>query len=268
MNIDELVFWLTDPIRLGSGRALSEHARLHGLLMTVAAGLLMPLAVLVARYFKVLPRQDWPRQLNRRFWWFSHLALAYAASITIAAAFGLIVLSMQNAQHMAHPHAWIGWLSAVMLIALLLNGWQRGSTGGPGKPAPGTLGPLHGVAGDHYDMTARRHWFERTHKLLGYLLLAVLFAGAVSGLWHANGPRWVLLMLAGWWVALLVLALRWEHQGRCMDGYQAIWGPGMDHPGNRIPELGWGSRRYTEEEFRRLPWVAKRMKEGKPPHAV
>jgi hypothetical protein len=145
-----------------------------------------------------------------------------------------------------------------MLLALLINGWQRGTTGGPGKPAPGTLGPLHGVAGDHYDMTGRRRWFERTHKLLGYLVLAVFFAALLSGLWRASAPRWMLLLLAAWWVTLLLLALRWERQGRCIDGYQATWGPSMAHPGNRIPELGWGSRRYSEEEFQRLPWVSRR----------
>ena len=31
---------------------------------------------------------------------------------------------------------------------------------------------------------------------------------------------------------------------------------------------GWGSRRYSEEEFRRLPWVSKRSSKEKPPPTV
>jgi hypothetical protein len=259
MSMAEIWAWLGDPLRAASYVSLPQPVRLHGLLMALAAGVMMPLAVLLARYFKILPSQDWPRELNRRLWWISHLVLAYGASVVAACALVLVVLARPDgANHVAHGHALVGWLSIAMLLALLINGWQRGSSGGPGKPAPGTLGPLHGVAGDHYDMTARRRWFERTHKLLGYLLLAMLFVGVLSGLWQASAPRWTLVLLAFWWVALLLLALRWERQGRCVDGYQATWGPSMAHPGNRIPELGWGSRRYSEEEFHRLPWVSRR----------
>jgi hypothetical protein len=268
MSFIEIMFWLTDPMRGGLPGVMSEADRLHGLSMGLAAGLLLPLAVLLARYFKILPGQDWPRQLNRRSWWFGHLVLAYAAAVAVAVGTVSILQAMaaesedsgEAAVHLAHLHGWIGWVTVAMLVALLINGWQRGTSGGPGKRAPGTLGPVHGVAGDHYDMTARRRWFERTHKLLGYLLLTAMIAGVISGLWRISAPRWVLVVLAAWWVLLLLLALRWERQGRCVDGYQAKWGPSMVHPGNRIPKLGWGSRRYTEEEFGRLAWAGRRTK--------
>jgi len=263
VSIADIWSWLNEPLRAASYESLTQPVQLHGLLMALAAGVMMPLAVLITRYFKILPSQDWPRELNRRFWWISHLVLAYGASVVAAGALVPVFMAWPDgANHLAHGHALIGWLVIAMLLALLINGWQRGSSGGPGKPAPGTLGPLHGVAGDHYDMTARRRWFERTHKLLGYLLLAVLFVGVLSGLWRASAPRWTLVLLATWWVMLLLLALRWERQGRCIDGYQAAWGPSMAHPGNRIPELGWGSRRYSEAEFHRLPWVRKRLGKG------
>lgn len=272
MSLDDIVFWLTDPIRAGVVPVVGDDGRLHGLLMALAAGVLLPLAVLLARYCKILPGQDWPRELNRRFWWRGHLVLAYAGAALIALGFVFILrgnrIGEQEVQFLEHPHAWIGWVTVAMLIALVVNGWQRGSTGGPGKPAPGTLGPLHGRAGDHYDMTARRLWFERTHKPLGHLLLAALAVGVVSGLWHINAPRWMLVLMAAWWLALLLTALRWERQGRCVDGYQAMWGPSMAHPGNRIPELKWGSRRYSEEEFHRLPWVREREKAKQTERAV
>jgi hypothetical protein len=36
---------------------------------------------------------------------------------------------------------------------------------------------------------------------------------------------------------------RWQRAGRCIDTYQAIWGPDPAHPGNRRPPVGWGVRR-------------------------
>lgn len=270
MSLNEIIFWLTDPMRGGLPLALSEAARLHGLLTTLAAGVLMPLGVLLARYFKILPGQDWPRELDRRLWWVAHLGIAYAAAIVFLVGIVIIVFEMGGledgedaVEHLTHAHAWFGWLSLAMLAAIFINGWQRGTVGGPGKPAPGTLGPLHGVAGDHYDMTARRRWFERTHKLIGYLLLAELVACVITGLWYVNAPRGALVSLCAWWVMLLLFALRWERQGRCVDGYQAKWGPAMEHHGNRIPELGWGVRRYTEAEFRRLAWARSSKLTGK-----
>ncbi len=271
MSSSDVMFWLLDPLRAGITQAISESDRLHGLLMTLAAGVMVPLAVLLARYFKVLPGQDWPRQLNRRTWWIAHLGLAYASLAVFVVAVYIVLKEMYltpdddaGVRHLANPHGWLGWLALLMLFAVIFNGWQRGSTGGPGKPAPGTLGPLHGVAGDHYDMTARRRWFERTHKMLGYLLLGLLFVALISGLWQVNASRGLLLGLGAWWLALLLVAWRWERQGRCIDGYQAIWGPGMAHPGNRIPALGSGSRRYTEEEFNRLSWARRPGREKTP----
>ena len=66
MNIADIWSWLSDPLRAASYAGLTQPVRLHGLLMALAAGVLMPLAVLIARYFKILPSQDWPRELNRR----------------------------------------------------------------------------------------------------------------------------------------------------------------------------------------------------------
>ena len=36
---------------------------------------------------------------------------------------------------------------------------------------------------------------------------------------------------------------RLQRQGRCIDTYQAIWGPDPRHPGNRLKPVGWGVRR-------------------------
>ncbi len=260
MTVDDIAFWLTDPIRAGLPAALEADARWHGQMAVLGAGVLLPLAVLVARYFKILPGQDWPRELDRRHWWIGHLAFGYAGVLATLASLGPVVRDLLQAEigapHFAEVHGWFGWIAAAMLLSIVWNGWQRGTKGGPSRPPPpGSLGPLHGVAGDHYDMTERRRWFEHSHRLLGYLTLAVAAAAIISGLWKVNAPRWALVFVAAWWLVLLCLAWRWERQGRCIDSYQATWGPGMQHPGNRVPVSGWGVRRYTEEEFARLPWA-------------
>ncbi|MGE0803375.1 MAG: cytochrome b561 domain-containing protein [Lautropia sp.] len=255
MSPNELVHWLTAPIRVGPAVPLDAAAWWHALAMAVATGIAAPLAVLLARYWKVVPRQDWPRVLDHPFWWGAHRWLAAVTLAGVAVGCALVFSHMNVLLHLSETHGWLGWLAVVMMLALVVNGLLRGSEGGPGRSERGALTHMHERPGDHYDMSARRRWFERTHKTLGYCLLLVFAAATVSGLWHANVPRWILLGFAGWWEVLLIIALVWERQGRAIDGYQAKWGPGMNHPGNRIPALGWGSRRYTEDSFRRLRWA-------------
>jgi hypothetical protein len=42
---------------------------------------------------------------------------------------------------------------------------------------------------------------------------------------------------------LIVCAVRLERAGRCIDTYQAIWGPDLKHPGNQRLHVGWGMLR-------------------------
>jgi hypothetical protein len=73
------------------------------------------------------------------------------------------------------------------------------------------------------------------------MLLAVGVLGL--GLHVADAPRWMALALLAWWLLLAALAAHWQRTGRCIDTYQAIWGPDPQHPGNRVPPIGWGVRR-------------------------
>lgn len=54
---------------------------------------------------------------------------------------------------------------------------------------------------------------------------------------------WITCLIAATWAvgAALFAWLQWK--GYCLDTYQAIWGPGLEHPGNRISPIGWGIRR-------------------------
>lgn len=113
-------------------------------------------------------------------------------------------------------------------------GTARGSKGGPTD---------HELRGDPYDMSPHRLRFERIHKGLGWLTVLSAMAVIALGLLVADAPRWMPWVLLAWWSALALLALRWQGQGRCIDTYQAIWGPDPVHPGNRQRPIGWGVRR-------------------------
>ena len=129
-----------------------------------------------------------------------------------------------------------GWLQ----IAL---GLARGSKGGPTDPGADPRDPRT-WRGDHYDMTPRRIVFERSHKLLGYLALVLAVAAIVTGLFHADAPRWMFLALAAWWAGLLAWAVHMQRRGRNIDTYQAIWGPDPRHPGAKRKPTGFGITRF------------------------
>ena len=116
----------------------------------------------------------------------------------------------------------------------MLGGWLRGSKGGPTDPQ---------LRGDHFDMTPRRIAFERAHKTLGYAALAAAAAAIGLGLFVSDAPRWMPAVLGVFWAALAVAVVRPQREGRCVDTYQAIWGPDPRLPGNGRAPIGVGIRR-------------------------
>ena len=229
-----MIEWLLAPIDAARGHDLGAAAAWHGRLMVLAWAVLLPIGVIVARFFKVTARQNWPAQLDNKAWWIAHQASQYIAAALIIGALWLIWRPGIGAT----DHAVLGWLVVVGCALQILGAWVRGSKGGPTEPrADGSL------RGDHYDMTSRRRLFERVHKSLGYLAILVSVAAILSGLWLANAPRWMWLMLTVWWLGLISLAMVLQARGKAIDTYQAIWGPDPAHPGNRVPPIGWGVRR-------------------------
>ena len=232
--------WLLASIDPGRphevGAVISWHARL----MTLAWGLLAPSVVLIARFFKVLPGQNFPKELDNQFWWKTHLYGQIAVLVLTVLAFGLI-LSARSAQIGVH-----GVLGYTVLLCLALQvtlGFARGSKGGPTDPRPdGSL------RGDHYDMTRWRLFFEHAHKTLGYLTLAVAATTIVAGLWLSNAPRWMWLAILSWWAMLGFTFITLQKRGWAIDTYQAIWGQDPRHPGNRRPSPGWGMRRTQDRQ--------------------
>ena len=229
--------WLTTPLSGASEHAIQPWAYWHARWMVLGWGVLLPAGALAARYFKVAPGQRWPQELDNKAWWHTHRTLQWAgiAAMTIGAmlAWG----QGQRVTATATAHAWAGWALVASGWLQVAAGWARGSKGGPTD---------QGVRGDHYDMTPHRLRFERIHKSLGWLAVLAAVAVIALGLAVADAPRWMPLVLCGWWSALAVLALHWQRKGRCVDTYQAIWGPDPAHPGNRLRPIGWGVRRPLE----------------------
>ncbi|MBS0340087.1 MAG: cytochrome B [Proteobacteria bacterium] len=208
--------------------------------MVLGWGLLLPTGALAARYFKRTRR--WPERLDHKGWWIAHRLLQWSGMA--AAALGLAWAWGRGAGGgaLAPWHHFAGW--SLMAIGLFQIGFGlvRGSKGGPTDVQ---------MRGDHYDMSTRRVWFERLHKSLGWLAMLLSMAVIASGLVLADAPRWMPLVLATWWLALAAAAWRWQRAGRCIDTYQAIWGPDPAHPGNRRAPIGWGVNRPLQPRQRR-----------------
>jgi hypothetical protein len=227
--------WLLAAMDPARAHDLDAAVAWHGRLMVLAWAVLLPLGVIVARFFKVTSRQKWPAVLDNRAWWHAHQALQYAAGVLLIVA---VVLIWRPLRAGSPWHNWLGWIVIVTCVLQFVSAWLRGSKGGPTDPQ--TDGSL---VGDHYNMTPRRRLFERFHKSIGYVVLALSMLAIGSGLWLVNAPRWMPLVLGLWWLILIVLWSVLQARGKAIDTYQAIWGPDPAHPGNAVPPTGWGVRR-------------------------
>jgi hypothetical protein len=81
-------------------------------------------------------------------------------------------------------------------------------------------------------MTLRRLVFERVHKSVGYAALGLSAAAVLTGMWQANAPHWMWMLIPGWWIVLVAVFVAFQRRGRVIDTYVALWGPDPSHPGN------------------------------------
>lgn len=238
-----LVVWLATPISGATAHAISAPTAWHGRLMVTAWAVFAPLAILVARYFKVTPGQDWPRVVGNSFWFLWHRGLGYLIMATTIAAVGLIALAYGPIGPINGLHAAFGWITTALVIAIVAGTLARGTHGGPVHPMTKQPMPPDKWFGDHFNMTPRRIVFEYTHKFGGAALLVISIAATYSGLARADAPRWMFVTLSLWWLCVAVAALVLQRQGRGLDTYQAIWGPSPDLPGSNRTPIGFGIRR-------------------------
>lgn len=231
---DRMLDWWQAPLSGAATHAVAPEVAWHARLMVLAWGLMIPVGVLWARFWKVMPGQDWPRELDRPTWWHAHRGLQIGgAMIGIVAV--TLVWSRAAANGDATLHHALGWVVVAAGCVQVLHGFARGTKGGPTSPA---------LRGDHFDMTRHRVVFERVHKSLGWLAVLAAVASMLSGLVIADAPRWMLAALLAWWCLLVAAFVRWQRAGRALDTYQAIWGPDRDLPGNRRAPIGWGVVRW------------------------
>ncbi len=226
--------WLLAPIDPDRAHAVGLIISLHGRVMTLAWVIIAPLAVVIARYLKVTPRQDWPRQLDNKFWWYAHYWGQMSVFWLSMIGLGLILTVAAGGT----THGRLGIMLLGLLLAQVGLGLRRGRKGGP-TSADGN------PRGDHYDMTPWRVFFEYAHKSLGYLLILLSVGVVLLGLWQANAPRWMWAMIALWWAVLICGAAIAQTRGMAIDTYQAIWGPDPKHPGNHRKPIGFGIRQIT-----------------------
>jgi hypothetical protein len=208
--------------------------------MVLAWGVCLPLGALIARYFKVMPHQDWPRVLDNKTWWHAHRALQYTGIFCMTLGLFLIYGSMGSDRLTHQAHRWAGWCVIVAAWFQMAGGIWRGSKGGPTDQQ---------MNGDHYDMTVWRCVFERLHKSIGWLAILSAIPVTLLGLHIADAPRWMLLTLCLWWLFLAIIATQLQRKGVCIDTYQAIWGTDRSMPGMKRQPIGWGIRRHL-----RNPW--------------
>jgi hypothetical protein len=207
--------------------------------MVAAWGIAIPCGILIARFHKVRPGQDWPRELDNRFWWRWHRMLQYSAMACATAAMAIIWNHLTGNTQTKHLHAVLGWIVMITGWLQILGASLRGSKGGPTDEFA-VAGSLNG---DHYDMTFRRRCFEYLHKAGGYAAAAGSVMTILLGLNITRAPHWMWITLLLWWVILVIYFVRLQRLGRCVDTYQAIWGPDPRLPGNRQRPIGWGVRR-------------------------
>ncbi|MEM7318408.1 MAG: cytochrome b561 domain-containing protein [Pseudomonadota bacterium] len=217
--------WLLAPIDASRSHHIDLTIAWHARIMVIGWGVLIPTGIVIARYFKVTPGQDWPRALDNPFWWHSHLGLQQLGVALSIAGIALAVWASVPAHAL---HKVLGWAVFAGGLLQVLSGWLRGTKGGPTAPAPDGS-----MRGDHYDMTIRRVIFEAVHKTLGYVLLVTAAVTILLGLWSVNAPVWMWLAITGYWVGLAGVAILAERRGMAIGSYQAIWGPDPKHPGNR-----------------------------------
>ena len=88
-----MIDWLLAPIDPARGHEVAAAVAWHGRLMVLAWGLLFPLGIFAARFFKVTPGQDWPARLDNKAWWHGHRGLQYAGGLAMLAALALVLAS-------------------------------------------------------------------------------------------------------------------------------------------------------------------------------
>ena len=196
----------------------------HGAMMAVAWLVLIPAGGIVARFYKVRLTQDYPAQLDDRFWWDTHRIVQSTGAALAALAVWWAYDARGEVIDWQVGHVQLGIVALGLCALQMLSPLLRGSKGGPTDTYADPADPLT-WRGDHYDMTLQRRLFEAWHKKAGYAAMAVALAALWTGIETAGLPDW---WKGGILAAVAVFGLcfaRLTRQWRRVDTWLAIWGP-------------------------------------------
>lgn len=207
----------------------------HGAMMLLAWLVLLPAGALVARFYKVLPRQDYPAVTDSRVWWRAHLLLQYGA--TALACIGLWTAwdALGGTWDWSNAHALLGMGVMALCATQVASGWLRGTKGGPTGTHADPADPAT-WRGDHYDMTRRRLLFEGWHKPTGYVSLLLAVPVVCLGAELIDAPWWVQALPVLSAMVFSIAFIRLTRLGRHVDTWSAIWGPRV----RSSPKIGSG----------------------------
>lgn len=193
----------------------------HGAMMLTAWGVLLPAGGIVARYYKVLPGQDFPRIHGDLTWWAWHRWTQYGGTALATSALG-VVLS-ENGGRLDTWHGRCGLTVMALAWLQILSGWLRGSRGGPTGTGADPRDPAT-WRGDHYDMTRRRRIFERWHKPVGWATLLLADVTVLLGTALVGAPAWLVAAIGGLQAAAVLGVVDGVLRGRWVDTHAALWG--------------------------------------------
>ncbi len=206
----------------------------HAVIMVLTWGIMVPASLVITRFFKVMPGQNYPEETDSKFWMRTHRVMSTTVVFVSTFGAGVAVLAL-NGISFASLHAKWGFAVVVLGWCQLFIAMQRGTHGGPwGLKNPDRIvKPRDEWFGDHYNMTLRRRIFETIHISTGYLtaiagMVAITLGIIQFGLawpWHAAYGALVFAILFSYW--------KFSRQGRRVPTYQAIWGLSPEHPGNQ-----------------------------------
>lgn len=206
-----------EPININQTHYVSQQTAWHGRIMLATWGVLSPIAIIITRFFKITPNQDWPKKLDSQVWWKTHW-MSHTIAIVLT-VIGLYLVAGNVTLDEISVHQAVGYMLVALAIAQVASGLLRGTKGGPTSP------DKHGsIRGDHYDMTRRRKIFEAYHKTAGYAVVSLTAVAVPTGLIAANAPKWMLITIAAWWAGLATMFIMLQKKGMAVDTYQAIWG--------------------------------------------
>ena len=217
-------------LALCSATGLPAALAAHAALMITAWGVMMPAGAIVARYFKVTPRQNFPAELDNPFWWRWHRVLQYGA--VALSTTGLVVVLSATGGRFDTLHGRLGLVAMTLAWLQVASAAMRGAKGGPTDRRADPREPTT-WRGDHYDMSRRRLLFEGWHKRAGWVAVALAGITILLGIDLAGAPVWLVLLVAGMQGGAVLVTIDSALRGRWVDTYAALWGPDPVHPGNR-----------------------------------